>query len=589
MGCGSSTGKISNWEKVVKATLVIQNWYRGCRARLKARQYYALAVFQSMEYADEQRQMQISNLFSVMLENFTPIYKNNEDNQLTESSLQEFHDRQHYMEMVQVPQSYDGPRLQFPLTFADIDLLIRAYRNEKKLHAYYVLEVLYETKKALKDMPNFTHVRTSPSKDITICGDLHGHLDDLLLIFLKNGLPSETNSYVFNGDFVDRGKNSVETLMLLFVSFLVYPDNLHLNRGNHEDFMMNLRYGFTKEVLGKYKVHGRKILDVLEEVYSWLPMGTIIDKEVLVIHGGISDSTDLNLLSRIQRSKLKTVLMPRVATKKDQVTELIDWSDTEDEATTSRGATSSNYPSEWLSRQEWDQVMDLLWSDPRGMKGCHRNTSRGGGCYFGPDVTSTILSKYHLKMIIRSHECKPDGYDICHDGKVITVFSASNFYESCSNRGAYIRLGCGRTPRFFQYRVTGASCLMHLSQRVHILERNAIKMLKDKIISRQYELTNAFNVRDCSKSGKISLAQWVLCMESILELGLPWRTLSSQLVNKDSDGNIDYMSCFKDVQIESCDEKMKTSVLETMCMYQSDLKLIFNIIDCDRSVPGQRR
>ncbi|KAK2490903.1 hypothetical protein MC885_008471 [Smutsia gigantea] len=76
----------------------------------------------------------------------------------------------------------------------------------------------------------------------------------LPVLLPQNGLPSENNPYVFNGDFVDRGKNSIEILMILFASLLVYPNDLHLNRGNHEDFMMNFRYGFTKEVLHKYKM-----------------------------------------------------------------------------------------------------------------------------------------------------------------------------------------------------------------------------------------------------------------------------------------------------------------------------------------------
>lgn len=59
--------------------------------------------------------------------------------------------------------------------------------------------------------------------------------------FPQNGLPSAENSYIFNGDFVDRGKNSMEIIIILFAFLLLYPDHMHLNRGNHEDHIMNLR------------------------------------------------------------------------------------------------------------------------------------------------------------------------------------------------------------------------------------------------------------------------------------------------------------------------------------------------------------
>ncbi|XP_069896882.1 serine/threonine-protein phosphatase with EF-hands 1-like isoform X1 [Dipodomys merriami] len=583
MGCGTSSLRNKQPEKVVKAALVIQSWYRGYRARLMARQHYALAIFQSIEYADEQSQMQLSNFFSFMLEHYKHACK--EDlvlvNRLRETNLQDLKDRQFYVELVEVPKSYDGPRLQFPLTFTDIDVLLEAFRQQQVLHAHYVLEVLFETKKILRKMPNFTHVTTSPSKEITICGDLHGSLEDLLLIFYKNGLPSENNSYIFNGDFVDRGRNSIEILMVLFVSFLVYPSDLHLNRGNHEDFMMNLRYGFTQEVLYKYKLHGKQILKVLEEVYTWLPIGTIIDDEILIIHGGISESTDLNLLHRLERNKMKTVLMPPMSVNRDQAVDLKK--DKAGKIMASGKATSSNSLSEQLSKHEWEQVIDLLWSDPRGKDGCYPNTSRGGGCYFGPDVTAKFLSKYHLKTIIRSHECKPDGYDICHDGKVITVFSASDYYEEGSNRGAYIRLAHDMAPRFFQYRATSASCLSPLYQRVEVMEYSAIRILKERIIARKTDLIRAFQLRDHSRSGKISVAQWAFSMENILELNLPWRTLSPHLVNIDSDGNVDYMSIFQDVHIVKSLETVKSSVIETLYRYRSDLKIIFNIIDSDHS------
>lgn len=72
-----------------------------------------------------------------------------------------------------------------------------------------------------------------------MCGDIHGQFYDLLNIFKINGLPSENNPYLFNGDFVDRGSFSVECIFTLFGFKLLFPNHFFMSRGNHETINMN--------------------------------------------------------------------------------------------------------------------------------------------------------------------------------------------------------------------------------------------------------------------------------------------------------------------------------------------------------------
>lgn len=72
-------------------------------------------------------------------------------------------------------------------------------------------------------------------------------------------------------------------------------------------------------------------------------------------------------------------------------------------------------------------MCELLWSDPQPQ--CGRSPSkRGVGIQFGPDITKRFLQRNRLDYVIRSHEVKQDGYEVAHDGKCITVFSAPNYW-----------------------------------------------------------------------------------------------------------------------------------------------------------------
>lgn len=119
---------------------------------------------------------------------------------------------------------------------------------------------------------------------VKICGDIHGQFYDLLRLLEYSGFPPAVN-YLFLGDYVDRGTQSLECIILLLCYKIKYPESFFLLRGNHECSSINRIYGFYQECRQRYSVG---LWKVFKKTFDALPIGATIEDKIFCIHGGLS-------------------------------------------------------------------------------------------------------------------------------------------------------------------------------------------------------------------------------------------------------------------------------------------------------------
>ncbi|KAJ5077901.1 serine/threonine-protein phosphatase 5 [Anaeramoeba ignava] len=291
-----------------------------------------------------------------------------------------------------IPNDYDGfilPENNI-LTFEIVKEMIESFKNEKIIHSYYAFEILKQIREILSKLPNVLELSVSENQLLTVCGDIHGQFYDLLNIFEINGYPTENHFYLFNGDMVDRGSFSLEVILTLFSLKIVFPQSVHLHRGNHESSNMNSIFGFFNEVRTKLDF---KFVGLFTELFDLLPLSSIVENKIFIVHGGLPSKEDFKIeeLKKIDRKQ----------------------------------------------QPDTGIMCDLLWSDPGYAIGI-RPSPRGLGVVFGADRTQKFLENNDLQLIIRSHEVKMGGYEVTHNDKLITVFSAPNYGDNMNNFGSYI-------------------------------------------------------------------------------------------------------------------------------------------------------
>lgn len=267
--------------------------------------------------------------------------------------------------------------------------------NELKMLCTYVKDLLIE------------ECNVQPvASPVTVCGDIHGQFYDLLELFRTGGECPKT-AYVFMGDFVDRGHNSVETLTLLLCLKARYPDRMTLLRGNHESRQITQVYGFYDECVRKYGNPNpwRYCVDVFDH----FNIAALIDGVVFCVHGGLSPEVrtldQLNVILRLQE-------IPH------------------------EGA-----------------FCDMMWSDPDDIPDAWRISPRGAGYLFGAKVTDEFNHVNGLELICRAHQLVMEGWKYHFQNEnLITVWSAPNYCYRCGNSASVLAFDdmLGRDHKLFR-------------------------------------------------------------------------------------------------------------------------------------------
>lgn len=290
-------------------------------------------------------------------------------------------------------------------------LLLEDYRPRREqffMTADEIIELCEECTRMLQQHPTLLKLEVP----LKIFGDTHGQWNDLMKLFASYGSPNHITgdisryTYLFLGDYVDRGHFSLEIMCLLMALKLCYPNKFYFIRGNHETHNMNAEYGFHEEIRQRV-AKGRaskNVIKAFDNMFDMMPLGALLENRILCVHGGIGKIQHLHQIESIQRP----CTAPSVL--------------------------------EDLNSPQGKIIADLLWSDPAeddSVTGFLDNP-RGVSVTFGADVVKTFLKNNSLELLIRAHQAVKDGYEYFASGRCITVFSATKYCGVMDNAGAVL-------------------------------------------------------------------------------------------------------------------------------------------------------
>ena len=259
------------------------------------------------------------------------------------------------------------------------------------ISARVIIKLCELAKPILKNEPNVLIIN-SP---LCVFGDIHGQFSDMIHFLEMTGLPPN-NKFLFMGDYVDRGNNSIEVCALLFAMKIMFPDSIQILRGNHECPEINSLYGLLNECESRFGNDARMVFNKINEVLCVLPLCAIISNKIFCVHGGISPH-------------LKTI---------EDITKI----------------------NRFCIIPDKGLLCDMMWADPSQTVAEWGISVRGIGCTYNNTAIARFLKNNKLQLLCRAHQLVSEGYKFAANNKLITVFSAPNYCGNCGNDGAVMKI-----------------------------------------------------------------------------------------------------------------------------------------------------